>query len=163
MNGVTHNQASERVAALWDMYTPKLYGFLVASLRNTALAEDMLQRTWMQALPALMRGEERGKGFGAYLFTIARNECRQHWRKVGREVELAHAEAVPAPSVNRDDVLEVERILAHLDDGDRELLRLRYIADLAVKDIARALGISATAASVRLHRAIKRARKFAEG
>ena len=154
------NDTQERVAALWDAYTPKLYGYFMNAVRDRALADDLLQQTWTKAIATLDRYEERGHGFGAYLFTIARNECRQYWRTSGREVDLERAEQLPAPTTDINDALEVERILAHLSDDDRELLRLRYIADLAVQDIARVLGISVTATSVRLHRTLKRARKL---
>ncbi|MDO8462687.1 MAG: sigma-70 family RNA polymerase sigma factor [bacterium] len=160
MDTTINNDAQERVAALWDSYTPKLYGYLMNAVHDRTLADDLLQQTWMKAIATIDRYEERGHGFGAYLFTIARNECRQHWRKSGREVDLERAEHLPAPTTTPDDALEVERILAYLSDDDRELLRLRYIADLAVQDIARVLGISVTATSVRIHRTLKRARKL---
>lgn len=158
MHETPHHEADARIAALWDTYTPKLYGYLVHAVRDPVLAEDLLQRTWCNALASLHRYEERGHGMGAYLFAIARNECRQHWRKAGREVGLEHAEHLPSPPRTSDAALDVERILAHLTEDDRELLRLRYITDLPVRDIARVLGISTTAASVRLHRVLRRAR-----
>jgi RNA polymerase sigma-70 factor (ECF subfamily) len=52
----------------------------------------------------------------------------------------------------------VEQALSLLSEDDRELLRLRYIADLPIKDVARVLGLSSVAVRVRLHRALARAR-----
>jgi RNA polymerase sigma-70 factor (ECF subfamily) len=155
----------EAIGQLWDAYTPKLYGFLVNTTRDPDLASDLAQRTWVKCMEALPTYHDRGYAFSAWLFAIARNECRQHWRKSNREVPLdLELHDVPdrdhRPAAEARDA--VERALVHLHEDDRELLRLRYIADLPVKDIARILGISAVAAAVRLHRTQKRMRHVLE-
>ncbi len=148
----------EALGQLWDEFTPKLFGYLVNQTRNRTLAEDLLQSTWMKVLEALPRFEPRGAGFGAWLFAIARNECRQHWRKPETE-ELTNDEAEKsAADATLDSAILVEQILDLLSEDDRELLRLRYIADLSVGDVAKVLNINGVAARVRIFRAIARAR-----
>jgi RNA polymerase sigma-70 factor, ECF subfamily len=155
----------EALGALWDELTPKLFGYLVNVTGDRPLAEDLLQTTWLNAMNALPRFEARfhsrdNSGIGAWLFAIARNECRQHWRKAKHEPELlasdydAASAGVPSP----DNKLMVEQALNLLSEGDCELLRLRYIADLPVKEVARVLNVNSVAVRVRLHRAIARAR-----
>jgi RNA polymerase sigma factor (sigma-70 family) len=63
-------------------------------------------------------------------------------------------------STGADDTMVVEKILEKLGADDAEILRLRYIADLSVKDIAKALNINSINARVKLHRAVKRAQGF---
>jgi RNA polymerase sigma factor (sigma-70 family) len=51
-----------------------------------------------------------------------------------------------------------EQVLATLGEEDREILRLRYIADLSVKDIASVMQLNFVTVRVRIHRALARAR-----
>ena len=52
--------------------------------------------------------------------------------------------------------------LTRLSIADRELLALRYGADLAVKDIAAIMGVRANSVDVALHRALARLRETVE-
>lgn len=152
----------EAIGQLWDAYGSRVYGYLRHTLGDPSAADDCFQQTWMRAIEALPDFEWRGASFGAWLFAIARNEVRQRWRKVSREVPLdleIHDPPDPRDPIHTRSVTDlVERALTQLSDDDRELLRLRYIGDLAVGDVARTLGISTGAAYVRLHRALRRAR-----
>ena len=150
------------ISAQWDVVTPKLYGYLVNTLRDRNLAGDVLQTTWMKAIENLPSFRGGDKEFCSWLFAIARNECRQYWRKQGREVpfeEEIHDKEEDASSKEKDeDKILVDQILSQLSANDRELLRLRYIAGLPMKDIARILKINGVAARVRMHRAMSAAR-----
>lgn len=150
----------DALALLWDALTPKLFGYLINTLRNRAVAEDILQTTWLRAIEGLPRFKNRGKGLHPWLFAIARNECRRHSRTAPREVPLdpfVHDSQESSES-SQNTRLTVEQALQKLSEDDRELLRLRYIADLKTADIARVLHINFVTARVRLHRALTRAR-----
>ncbi len=150
----------DNISELWDKLTPKLYGYLVNTLRDRNLAQDILQNTWMKAITALPEYKESGAGFSAWLFAIARNECRQHWRTQGREVpfDLELHDTKEADSKNEDKIF-VDQILKQLSAGDQELLSLRYLAGLPLNDIAEILKINPIALRVRMHRATKAARE----
>jgi len=150
----------QALSQLWDALTPKLFGYLVNVTHDRPLAEDLLQTTWLKAIGALPNFEARDGGFSAWLFAIARNECRQHWRKAKTEAESAEPSIDERPGLQNK--LLVEQLLNLLSEEDRELLRLRYIADLAIKDMARILNINSVAVRVRLHRAVARARNLHE-
>ena len=147
----------ETLEKLWDETTPKLFGYLVNTLHDKALAEDILQATWTKALGALPAYRDRGIPFSAWLFAIARNECKLHWRASNREVPFdAQDHDIAIEPASQDHVL-AEQILAKLPEDDRELLRLRYIADLPMNSIAKILHTNVVAVRVRVHRALKRA------
>lgn len=151
---------SEALGALWDTLTPKLFGYLVNTLRDKALAEDILQATWLKAIKNLSQFKGRGAGLSPWLFAIAKNECRDHWRKGGRETPLDPEKHDPIGSDGKDveEKVLAEQLLAGLSKDDQEILRLRYIADLPLNDIARVLNINFVTARVRIHRALSRAR-----
>lgn len=159
---VARAQAGERdaLSTLWDNITPKLYGYLCHTLRQTQVAEDVLQETWLKAITALPRFRPRGVRFSAWLFAIARNECRQHWRNSKQEV--IGVEENVAISVSDSDTMQekllVETVLQRLTKDDCDILTLHYLAGLTFNDIAGILHISPLSARVRSHRALRRAR-----
>lgn len=157
----------QAVGALWDAITPKLFGYLVNTLRDRALAEDILQETWLKAITAINQFENRQIRFSAWLFAIARNLCRENWRRQNRVTAMPGEELeTVADKINQaeisSDFLYVSKILEQLSPEDRELLRLRYLADLAFNEIGRLLEISSVAARVRVHRALGRARALTQ-
>ncbi|OGE77844.1 MAG: hypothetical protein A2751_02245 [Candidatus Doudnabacteria bacterium RIFCSPHIGHO2_01_FULL_46_14] len=156
------NLDRDALSKLWDETTPKLFGYLVNVTRDKSLAEDLLQSTWLKAIEAMPKFKSRGAGFPAWLFAIARNECRQAWRKSNREAAFdleQHDKA--APDNNSENQILVDQLLSNLSEDDRELIRLRYIADLPINDIARILNLNFVTVRVRLHRALVQAKSYA--
>ena len=150
----------EALGRLWDEFTPKLFGYLINTTHDHVLAEDLLQNTWLKAIANLPYFQLRDHKFGAWLFTIAHNECRQHWRKQGREVAFditKHDQASDQTGKLETKIL-VEQANKLLSPDDRELIRLRFIADLPLNDIAKILKINFITVRVRLHRALARMR-----
>lgn len=147
------------IAALWDAITPKLYGYLLNTLRDKSLAEDMLQSAWLKAIEKLSSFHGTEAEFSSWLFAIARNECKQHWRKSGREIpfnsELHDKEFVDAKDEDR---IFLDQVVERLAPPDRELLRLRFIGGLPLNEIAKILKINQIAVRVRMHRAIASAK-----
>ena len=152
------------VSSLWGDITPKLYGYLVNTLRDNSLADDILQETWLKALSSLHKFQPQGIKFSAWLFAIARNECRQHWRKNNKTVILEEddkTEKVPDHLIAREnlnDKIFVDEILEKLPESDREILRLRYISEFSFKEVAQILNLSPIAARVRVFRALSKAK-----
>ncbi len=151
------------LGALWDSLTPKLFGYLVNTLRNKPLAEDVLQAAWLKAIKNLHQFKGTNAGFSSWLFAIAKNECRDHWRKSGRETELDIEKHDPVGETGKEheEKMMAEQLLATLSKDDQEILRLRYIADLPLHEIARVLKINSITARVRVHRALSRAKAAA--
>ena len=150
----------EALGKLWDVITPKLFGYLINILKDRHTAEDVLQSTWLKAIQNISKYQIRNASFSAWVFAIARNECNQHWRKNHATVEQDEIEQEPAVADQSELKILVEQILQSLSDDDKELLRLRYIADLPINQIATILGISYISCRVRIHRALSKARKI---
>jgi len=88
------------------------------------------------------------------LANTVRSARRRH-RLVVRLASLPSYDESPGPGhPGRDAVLDAA--LRRLPDSDQELLRLWAWEDLAPREIAVVLGISANASSIRLHRARRR-------
>jgi len=152
------------VSSLWDVITPKLYGYLVNTLKDNNLADDILQETWLKAVTSLNKFEPRGVKFSAWLFAIARNECRQHWRQQHKTVNLdedSEVEKLAETFMIKDDLTDkilLNEILEKIQEKDQEILRLRYLGELSFKDISQILHVSSIAARLRVYRALGKAK-----
>ncbi len=155
--------SKEEISDLWDTITPKLYGYLINTLKDSALADDILQTTWIKVIKSLPEYSDRGYKISSWIFSIAKNEMRQHWRKNGREIpydnnlhDLAQVET------KDEDKIYIDQVIAKLDPVDQELLRLRYIADLPLGEISKLLNLNPVNVRVKMHRALSRARIILE-
>jgi RNA polymerase sigma-70 factor (ECF subfamily) len=132
-------------------------------------ARDVLQDTYLRAFRSLrkFRGDS---AFGTWLHRITVN-CSATFvakRRRSAHVELdddlevleMRAESDPETAAGAaDDHQRLVEALADLPDQMRMVVVLRDVYDLAHAEIARELGISQTAAKVRLHRARRRLRE----
>ena len=152
----------EALGLLWDDITPKLYGYLAKTLNNSSLAEDILQDSWLKAIKAIHTFQPRGVRFRAWVFAIAKNECRSHWRKQKHDISIEDLHAEPKDNTSEihekiSDKMEVDAVLNKLEEKERTILELRYIGELTFSEIAQILDISVVNARVRTHRAIAKA------
>jgi RNA polymerase sigma-70 factor, ECF subfamily len=149
---------------LYDFYFPRIYGYVFKRLGNREASEDILSATFLKAFINIKNYQSRGFSFGAWLYRIATNNLMDHYRrqKPGAEVELEEEVAGeisaddPAAAVERKQERQaIEKVLNQLPARYREIIQLRFFAELEIEEIASALKISKTHASVLIHRALK--------
>jgi RNA polymerase sigma factor (sigma-70 family) len=151
----------EALGKLYDSITPKLFGYLVNVLNDQTVAEDIFQNTWQKAIEAFPKYQiRRNIRLSAWIFAIARNECRKQWSK-SELVENLDPKKHDESSASHDSIREkilVEQTLAQLSEIEREIIRLRYISELTLNEIAAVLNINPVTVRVRVYRALKHAR-----
>ena len=131
--------------AVYRAYAPAVYRFCLARSRHPADAEDLLQQTFLRVVEALPRYEDRGLPFGAWLFRIARSvTVDQHRRRrddVSLEIEVGETTgAADAPAIDLGDREMLLAALAGLTPDQREVVRLRFFADLSARETGLLLG-----------------------
>ena len=127
--------------------SPAVLGYLRAS--GAPDPDDVLGETFLQVARDIHKFEGREAGFRAWVFAIAHHrliDARRHAAR--RPVELS-AEP-PEPRERADDAAEaalarigterVHEILATLSEDQRAVLLLRFVGDMSVEDVARAIG-----------------------
>ena len=152
--------------ALYARHKGPLYRFMLRSVKERALAEELYQEVWMRVIEARGRYAVQAK-FTTWLYTIAHHRLADHWRKRGlRLVELADADAVaprayePEPRAEgRQDLQRLAAALAALPELQRETFLLHQEAGMTLAQIAVATGASEEAAKSRLRYALARLRK----
>jgi RNA polymerase sigma-70 factor (ECF subfamily) len=160
-----------RFDALYRKYVAQVYSYAVYELGDHHDAEDATERTFVSALVALPRFEERarpddGEGastFRVWLFRIARNvvanlrrDRRRHPQaSIDAAVELAGGPDPEGVATRRAEVDEAWSAVAQLPDDRRRAVVLRFVEEMSTAEIAGVLGRSEGAVRVLLHRALR--------
>ena len=145
-------QAAER-------HLDDVYGYLAWFTGDRFVAEDLAAETFERALRLWHRFDERRGSPRTWLCQLARTVALDHFRSERRRLHREERAAVPD---RYDEPLteglapELESALRALTAGEREVIALRVLLELDGETAARLLGISVTACSTRLSRALKR-------
>ena len=119
-------------------------------------AEELVQDIWLRVVQGIGRLQDPFK-FRPWLFGIAHrrlmDELRGRYAPQAAEVEL-DALAAEAPDSDRGLVArEIERGLARLPVGERDVLSLFYLEELSLADVAQVLAVPVGTVKSRLFRA----------
>jgi RNA polymerase sigma-70 factor (ECF subfamily) len=146
--------------ALYTAELPRVYNFFRYRVGDDAVAEDLTSTTFEKA----WRGRERYRrdvaAFSTWLFSIARNVVVDYYRRRRVETPLddvrqhADADALPvdAAAERRDQFAQLARLLSRLPTRERELVALKYGAELTNREIAHLTGLSESNVGTILHR-----------
>jgi RNA polymerase sigma factor (sigma-70 family) len=141
-----------------------VYAYVAYRIGAGPDAEDVTSEAFARAL-RYRKGYDAARGTPvAWLTGIARRVLAE---RAGAEPQpVAEVPDTPAPGTLEDDSvnrLTMQTAVAGLGDRDRELIALRYGADLTAAQIGELLELSPNAVEVALHRALRRLRSELEG
>jgi RNA polymerase sigma-70 factor (ECF subfamily) len=155
--------------ALVGRYHVALIRYLRRVSGNDDLADDLHQQVWLSVLDHIDRFDAAKVpgGFKAWLFRIATNKVHDHWRSHAREqaaqqgLKLVTEQAAPHAGARFEADEQRDRLMAaieRLPDAQREVLMLRYYAELKFHEIADLLECPLNTALGRMHNAMQRLR-----
>ena len=153
---------------LYRRHAASLYGFLAYRTGDGALAEDLLADVFERVLRTRRPFDPRRGSETSWLYAIALNVLRDHGRRRSREARGA-AGGLPAEDVDpgpENAVLlrsDLRRAMAVLSEDEREVVSLRFGADLTAPQIARVTDASLTTVEGRLYRALRKLRAELDG
>ena len=149
-------------------YQTTLFNVCARYLGNERDADDICQEIMFKVLYGLKKFEGKSK-FKTWLYSITYNECITQYRKERRKRRLMDALSL---NVSEDaEVIESEykekngldRWLAHVNPIDKEILVLRFVAELEFQEIADIMRLGLSATKMRYKRAIDRLRENFSG
>jgi RNA polymerase sigma-70 factor (ECF subfamily) len=154
------------------VYGPRMISYCRSRLHSDEEAQDVAQEIFIRAFKSLSTFR-KGERFSAWLFAIAANRLRSHFRSfesrrktleaVGNETAVGLA-ADPAAEAERSLQFEaLYRAIAKLPGQMRQPVELYYFGELSIIETAEALGLSEEAVKSRLFRARKILRSELEG
>ncbi len=152
---------------LYRLHSPRLFGLACRMVGRTD-AEDLLQDIFLTAHRklGLYKGES---SLGTWLYRLATNLCldfiRSRANRTAQATESYDAEHVPTPVGARGpilgvlDRLDLERAIAELPDGCREVFVLYDVEGFEHREVGAMLGISDGTSKSQLHKARLRLRE----
>jgi RNA polymerase sigma-70 factor, ECF subfamily len=156
----------EAFDGLYDALAGKLRGYLMAQCRDGALADDLLQETFVQ-LHRSRRTYEPGRPVTPWAFAIARHVYLMNRRSTGRRMRFEERVAADlrTDDVMRDDeraIVEgdaVRHALKHVPADQREAMVMHHVHGWSFAEIAARLGIRLNAAKTRAFRGVRKMRE----
>ncbi|MBR2234519.1 MAG: sigma-70 family RNA polymerase sigma factor [Prevotella sp.] len=152
---------------LYRRYARRLKGFFFLQLGgDEELAADATHDVFLRAYEARSRYEE-GRSVSTWLFTIAYNICRNHYRSNAYEAQLlATLDAEPISEQQIEVQLDeatldeaLAQVLAELPAPLHQLFSLHYQEELTIPQVAEIVGIPEGTVKSRLHKTMNIIRK----
>jgi RNA polymerase sigma-70 factor (ECF subfamily) len=150
-------------AVYWHQL-PRIYNFFRYRLCDDQLAEDMTATTFERAWRSRAQYCCAKGSITSWLFAIARHTAIDHLRRACPEVSLDKVLYVSYDPLtdelvqHQNDLARLADLVKQLSDRERELISLKYGADLTNREIAQLMCLSESNVAVILHRAIQRMR-----
>ena len=156
---------------LYRRYARRLKGFFFMQLGgDEELAADSTHDVFLRAYEARSRYRE-GSNVSTWLFTIAYNICKNHYRSNAYEAELlASLDAEPVSDQQIEVEMDaaqldeaLERVLSELPPPLHQIFSLHYQEELTVPQVAEIVGIPEGTVKSRLHKTMNIIRKKLKG
>jgi RNA polymerase sigma-70 factor (ECF subfamily) len=149
-------------ASAVEEHLDDVHAYLVYLTGDRAAAEDLAADTFEKAYRLWRRFDPSRASAKTWLCQIARTTALDHFRAEARRRRREHVYHLREPAEPVEGTFgeglspTIESALAALSAGEREVIALRVLLDLDAETAARLLGISTTACTTRLHRALKK-------
>lgn len=137
-------------------YAPRILAYFLHRTSSREDAADLTSETLLQAWRSRRRMPIDTDEARLWLFGVARNVQRHHWRSIRRRDDLTRRliETLDqAPTPGADAGLDVRRAVDALPPSHAELVRLVHWDDLTIEDAARLLRVPSSTARSRYARA----------
>ncbi len=152
----------------------KVFSYIMMSVKNRELAEDIFQDTFIKVINTLRSGNYKEEGkFVQWVMRIANNLKIDYFRKMQRmpmfegngEFDIFDVIYGTDPSIEQKMITEqiydeLRILIKMLPDEQREVLEMRIYNDVSFKDIAEITGVSINTALGRMRYALINLRKI---
>jgi len=159
---------AEAFGQLYDRYQPAIYRFIYLKVGQREEAEDLTHQVFLKSWRNMTGYNFKGFPFSSWLYSIARNQVIDHYR-LKKDIIGLEAIAEIGEDGNPHDVLDKQTNLAKvklailkLNGEQQDVVIMRFIDDLSVKETAMALDKSESAVKLLQHRAVKNLKKILE-
>ena len=163
------------IEVLINRHRSKVYTYILLTIKNQQLAEDLFQETFIKVIKSLRSGKYRDNGrFLSWVIRIAHNLIIDHFRKEKQmnsvsnddsEVDLFNCKKMSDSNieeliVNNQIKAEIRTLINELPDDQREVVLLRHYGNLSFKEIADQTDVSINTALGRMRYALINLRKL---
>jgi RNA polymerase sigma-70 factor, ECF subfamily len=152
----------------WDSVVsnelPRLYNYFRYRLGDEAIADELTSGILEKAWTKRHRYRKDRAAFSTWLFAIAQNEVVAYLRKRRITLPISMAEQVTDETTEDltqklQDLSHLSRLLANLPERERELVSLKFGADLNNREISTVTGLSESNIGTILSRVLQKLRE----
>lgn len=154
----------EDMEKVYQRHARTVYKFLLAQCRDPALAEELTQETFYQAVKSVDRFDGSCK-VSVWLCQIAKHLWYQHLRRRKREAPVPTGDLPEAPGpsaeeglLEREGRMDLLRLVHELPEPAREVVYLRAFGGLSFREIGDVCGKTETWARVTFYRSKEKLR-----
>lgn len=155
----------EAFLELYQNINQPLFAFILGLVADFHEAQDILQETYLKIRSAAHLYQAQGKPM-AWIFTIARNLARMHFRQSQRvadeSIEDVDAEALFSSELDQQDRIVMKNLLEKLDEDERTIILLHAVSGYKHREISQYLEKPLSTVLSRYNRGIKKLRKILE-
>jgi RNA polymerase sigma-70 factor (ECF subfamily) len=160
---VENSGATEAFARIVHEHQRAVFALAYAKLGNVHDAEDVKQEVFVEAWLNMDKLRTHEK-VNAWLFKVASNECKEHFRKTSRRGKreaafVESAENTPPLASDEKQNEAILRAISQLPERFRIVVMLKHFAKLSYDEISKMTGLSKTTIDGRLRIAKKRLRQ----
>jgi RNA polymerase sigma-70 factor (ECF subfamily) len=163
------------IEVLINRHRSKVYTYILLTIKNQQLAEDLFQETFIKVIQSLRGGKYKDNGkFLSWVIRIAHNLIIDHFRKEKQmnsisnddsEVDLFNSKKLSDSNIeeliiNSQIKSEIRILINELPDDQREVVLLRHYGGLSFKEIADQTDVSINTALGRMRYALINLRKL---
>ena len=164
------------MSVLIDRYRKKVYSYIRMMVRDTDVADDIFQETFIKVVNSLRDGNYVDDGkFPAWIMRIAHNKVIDHFRRQKHNnvrnddstYDLLNNrkysdETVEERMISDQISNDVRKLIDFLPCEQKEVVIMRHYMDMSFKDIAEHTGVSINTALGRMRYALINLRKIIE-
>lgn len=158
-------QDIEAAGRLYDRYYSEILGYIYHCTYDSTIAEDLTSNVFLAAFRHLGRYQWKQFSFRAWLFRVATNEVRMHWRRKKRlkivSLQIDDEEQSPEPSAGdrmaaAEEYRLLHKALLELQVKYRTVIILRYFEGKAITEICEITDRKEGTVKAQLHRGLAR-------
>jgi RNA polymerase sigma-70 factor, ECF subfamily len=161
----------EAFGELYERLAPGLYRYFYhRTNRSAEVAEDLTEDVFVKIMGRLDRYEDRGLPFTAWVYQVARNLAVDYVRRQPPHGAVSMDSAPELVEPSREGTIEqalhgcdLDEVLAALTAAQREVLTLRFLQDLSVRETAQVLGRTEDAIKKLQERGLAQSRRVLSG
>ena len=144
---------SSALDKLIRIYYPDILRYCLWHTSDRQTAEDATQETFLKAVKHLDGYTHHGK-FRGYLYKIAVNTCADSWRQSKKQNPYETEEYIERGFAHVDSDVGMTQLLRTLSEAQREVVILRYVHELKIREIADILNEPLRTVQSRLRKAL---------
>ena len=163
------------IEVLINRHRNKVYTYILLTIKDQQLAEDLFQETFIKVIQSLRRGKYRDDGrFLSWVIRIAHNLIIDHFRKEKQmnsisndesEFDLLNSKKLADPNIEEIIVenqikSDLRNLINALPNDQKEVVLLRHYGELSFKEIADQTDVSINTALGRMRYALINLRKM---